>query len=183
MTSAADAAVCVRKGGVIAHATEGVWGLACDPFNPSAVERVLTIKGRDADKGLVLIAARADYFAPAFAGIPADVQDRVLASWPGHITWLLPGDEYPQQVKGQHSTIACRVPDHAQARDIALAFGGAMVSTSLNQAGEPPVLEYEQAFQLFADRVDLVVPGQTQGYTGASAIFGLDGKVIRAATA
>ena len=54
-------------------------------------------------------------------------------------------------------------------------------STSLNRAGEPPVLEYSQAKALFQSEVDLVLPGQTAGYTGASAIIDLDGTVIREA--
>ncbi len=37
------AARCLRRGGVVAHATEGVWGLACDPFNATAVGRLVTL--------------------------------------------------------------------------------------------------------------------------------------------
>ena len=55
MTDVVNAAVCLKAGGVIAHATEGVWGLACDPFNRKAVDRILTIKGREAAKGMLLI--------------------------------------------------------------------------------------------------------------------------------
>ena len=105
-----------------------------------------------------------------------------MASWPGHVTWLLPGDAYSQCIKGQHSTVACRVPDHAQAREIAAAFGGPMVSTSLNRAGESPVQDYERAQAQFLELVDMVVPGQTSGYAGASAILDINGAVIRGAS-
>ena len=170
-----NAAVCLKAGGVIAHATEGVWGLACDPFNRKAVDRILTIKGREAAKGMLLIGASSDTFDNTLAAMEPDLRARVEASWPGHVTWLLPGDAYPQSIRGQHQTVACRVPDHTQAREIAAAFGGSLVSTSLNRAGEPPVLQYSQAKALFHREVDLVVPGQTAGYTGASAIIDLDG--------
>ena len=53
---------------------------------------------------------------------------------------------------------------------------------TLNRAGELPVLQYAQALALFDTDVDLVVPGQTAGYTGASAIIGLDGTVVREAS-
>lgn len=178
----AEAAVCLQLGGVIAHATEGVWGLACDPNNTRAVERILAIKGREAAKGMLLIGACATAFDEALAALAEPVRAQVLASWPGHVTWLLPGLAYPQTVKGGHSTIACRVPDHHQARQIAAAFGGPMVSTSLNRAGGMPVLSFVQATDEFACEVDLVVPGQTSGYTGASAIINLDGTVVREAS-
>lgn len=182
MTTPADAAACLRAGGIIAHATEGVWGLACDPNNELAVQRILAIKGRDAEKGLLLIGAASPAFALALEEMPPTLVNRVEASWPGHVTWLLPGSEYPSSIKGQHATIACRVPDHEQARQICAAFGGPIVSTSLNRAGEAPVTKHAQAIELFGHLVDLVVPGETAGYLGPSAIYGLDGTVIRAAS-
>lgn len=181
MTDVDNAAACLKAGGVIAHATEGVWGLACDPFNPMAVDRILSIKGREAAKGMLLIGAASHAFAEALIDMDPDLRARVEASWPGHVTWLLPGEAYPQSIRGQHPTVACRVPDHSQAREIAAAFGGPLVSTSLNRAGETPVRQYAQAQAQFGTEVDLVVPGQTAGYTGASAIIDLDGTVIREA--
>jgi len=177
-----SAAACLRSGGVIAHATEGVWGLACDPHNDEAIERILAIKGRESAKGLLLIASATADFDAALQELAPKVRAQVMASWPGHVTWLLPGDAYSQFIKGQHSNVACRVPDHAQAREIAAAFGGPMVSTSLNRAGEPPVQDYERALAQFLELVDMVVPGQTSGYAGASAILDISGAVIRGAS-
>lgn len=179
MTPIDDAVTCLLAGGVIAHATEGVWGLACDPNNLTAVHRIIALKGRDAEKGLLLIGASADAFALALEAIEPEFRARVVGSWPGHVTWLLPGDEYPQTVRGKHKTVACRVPDHAQARLIAGSFGGCLVSTSLNRAGEPPVTDYTQALETFGELVDFTVPGETSGYSGPSAIYQLDGSIVR----
>ena len=46
------AAGVILSGGVILHATEGVWGLACDPFSEAAVRRISSMKRRQA--GIVL---------------------------------------------------------------------------------------------------------------------------------
>ena len=43
-----------ERGGIIAYPTEGVWGLGCDPFNQKAVERLLRLKSRPWQKGLIL---------------------------------------------------------------------------------------------------------------------------------
>src|SRR3546814_11699547 len=53
----AEAAATLHAGGVIAYPTEAVWGLGCDPFDEAAVLRVLAIKQRPVDKGLILVAA------------------------------------------------------------------------------------------------------------------------------
>ena len=182
MSDIKNAAACLRSGGVIAHATEGVWGLACDPYNNEAIERILVIKGREASKGLLLIASTATEFEVALRELRPKVRAKVIASWPGHVTWLLPGDAYPQRVKGKHSTVACRVPDHEQAREIAAVFGAPIASTSLNRAGEPPVQDHEQARAQFFELVDMVVPGQTSGFIGASAILDVNGSIIREAS-
>ena len=60
MTDALDLAAAVgrlRAGAVIAYPTEGVWGLGCDPFDEAAVHRLLAIKQRPVEKGMILIAA------------------------------------------------------------------------------------------------------------------------------
>ena len=86
-----NAAACLQSGGVIAHATEGVWGLACDPYNDDAVRRVLAIKGREAAKGMLLIGGGPTDFQAALEELTPKIMAQVLASWPGHVTWLLPG--------------------------------------------------------------------------------------------
>ena len=49
-----QAARIVREGGVIAYPTEAVWGLGCDPWNEAAVMRLLALKRRPVQKGLIL---------------------------------------------------------------------------------------------------------------------------------
>ncbi|MGB0996727.1 MAG: L-threonylcarbamoyladenylate synthase [Pseudomonadales bacterium] len=173
------AARALLQGGVIAHATEGVWGLAADPSNRDALLRILTLKQRAADKGLLLLAAHADEFAAALAPLDFQIRQRVQSSWPGHVTWVLPNSGYNDLVTGGRNTVACRVPDHEQARQLAEAFGGPIVSTSLNRAGEEPVLDYEQAQAQFGDELDFVLPGQTAGATGPSKIVQVDGTALR----
>jgi L-threonylcarbamoyladenylate synthase len=170
----------VREGGVIVHATEGVWGFACDPANEDAVRRVLSIKGRQADKGLIVIGASADDFAQQLAKVDQTHRNRVTESWPGRHTWILPDSEYPDWVTGGHGTLACRVPDHDQARAIAASVGRPIVSTSANRSGEAPVITQEEATCQFAGCVDLIVPGEVGTASGPSVLHGLDGQVLRA---
>src|SRR6218665_315978 len=87
-----EAAIRLKSGGVIAYPTEAVWGLGCDPFDETAVMRLLAIKQRPVDKGLILIAADLAQLQPLL-DLPAMPETRlaeVLASWPGPHTWVLP---------------------------------------------------------------------------------------------
>ena len=91
------------------------------------------------------------------------------------MTWILPDTEYPSWVGGGRATVACRVPDHDQARSIAEKMGRPIVSTSLNLAGEPPLKTYADAVAQFAQWVDLVLPGEIGSAQGPSKILQLEG--------
>ena len=161
------AAAIVRRGGVIAHATEGVWGLACDPFDHGAIERLLAIKDRDVAQGLIVAGADADTFD---AELDAARRDEVVASWPGATTWIVPNVRFSAHVTGERKTVAIRVPGHEQARSIVAASGGLLISTSANLSGQPSAMTFAEAEASVGRKVDWVVPGATAGRGAASRI-------------
>lgn len=166
-------------GGVVLHATESVWGLACDPMNHHAVARLLAIKQRDVGKGLLLIGAAQETFAPQLAALTEQQRERVAQSWPGGVSWLLPNTQYPAWVTGQHSAVGVRVPGHAQARALCAAFDGPLVSTSANLSGHPAPKGVWQARRAMGQRVDYVLPGCVGGAANPSQILSLRGKQLR----
>ena len=44
--SLAEAAEIIRNGGLVVVPTDTVYGVACDPFNAKAIDRIYEIKGR-----------------------------------------------------------------------------------------------------------------------------------------
>ena len=169
----------IRAGGIVAHATEGVWGLACRPDCDSAIEKILKIKGRDDGKGFLLLGSTVEHFMGHISQLEPALVKKVIESWPGHITWVLPNTGFSKLVTGGRSTVACRVPDHNQARELCAEYGGPLISTSLNLSGQAPIISYEKALAEFSGEVDFILPGQISGYDGPSAIFGLDGVRLR----
>lgn len=153
----ARAAAVLRAGGVIAYATEGCFGLGCDPFNPQAVHRLLRIKRRAAAKGVILIAAESAQLAPFVASIPPPV----LATWPGPHTWLCEAaSTAPPWIRGRHPRIAVRVTAHRQAAALCRAADMAIVSTSANRAGEVPARSYREVLHRLGRELDYVLPGR-----------------------
>ncbi len=164
----------------MAHAAEGVWGLACDPFDCQAVGRTLALKGRRPDKGFILIGADADCFAPELELLTVAERRMVEASWPGPVSWILPNRRFPAWITGgQSATIAVRVPGHPQARTLCALFGGPLVSTSANPSGHPPTTDALRVRRWFQSRIDYLVPGQTQGRRGPSQLRTLAGELLR----
>ena len=165
------AACVLRRGGVVAHASEGVWGLACDPFSRAAVAKVLAVKGRDAAKGLIVVAAEAAQFGVELAALQAATAQRMRASWPGAITWVVANQRFPEWITGGRSTVAIRVPDHAQARALAACFGGPIVSTSANRAGEPPARTAAEVEAALGGKIDHLLLGTIGEREGPSRII------------
>ncbi|MGN6512623.1 MAG: L-threonylcarbamoyladenylate synthase [Lysobacteraceae bacterium] len=171
--SPADAAVRLRQGGVIAYPTEAVWGLGCDPFDEAAVLRLLAIKQRPVDKGLILVAGTLDQFDALldWERLPTDRREAVHASWPGPHTWIVPATgRVPPWITGAHAGVAVRVSAHPVVAALCAAFGGPLVSTSANLAGAPPAFSRAALEPAVVALCDGVCEGETGGLSAPTAI-------------
>lgn len=179
-----EAATVLNAGGVIAYPTEGVWGLGCDPFNEAAVQRLLEIKQRPVEKGMILIAASLAQLADVLdlEALPAERLRAVQASWPGPNTWVMPArPRAPRWITGAHDSIAVRVTDHATVRTLCTIFGGPLVSTSANLTGEPAVRHRAELDPHLLQRIDGVCEGQTGGLEKPTSIRdAISGEQLRA---
>jgi len=172
----------LRAGGVIAYPTEAVYGLGCDPFVESAVVRVLALKRRALDRGLILIAADVEQLRPLLLPQPQTIMAPVLDSWPGPSTWLLPAAPgVPVWITGGRDCIAVRVTGHPLASRLARAFGAPLVSTSANRTRRPAARTALKARRTFGAEVDYYLSGATGGAARPSAIRDArDGRLLRA---
>jgi len=179
------AAAAIRAGGLVAYPTEGVWGLGCDPADEDALRRLIALKGRDAGKGLILLAADIGQLSPWIAPLDAATQARLDATWPGPVTWIVRAAERcPALLTGGRDTIAVRVTAHPPARELALAAATALVSTSANPGGEPPLADAAAVRERFGNELAAVVDGPLGGLAGPTEIRdAATGDVIRPAAA
>ena len=82
----------LQQGEVIAYPTEGVFGVGCDPDNPKAIQKLLDLKQRPVEKGLILIAASYEQLLPYIdeSQLTPEQLATVHATWPGPYTWIMP---------------------------------------------------------------------------------------------
>lgn len=156
-----DTAHALHTGGIVAYPTESVWGLGCSPFDEAAVKKLLALKKRSVDKGLILVASDISQLAPLLRPL-RDSQLYTLAdSWPGPITWLVIDAEQmiPSWIKGQYQTVALRVSAHPVVQGLCRAYGGPIVSTSANPQGCQPATSQWQVRRYFGNQLDAIAPG------------------------
>ncbi|MFT3929087.1 MAG: L-threonylcarbamoyladenylate synthase [Spongiibacteraceae bacterium] len=171
----------LRRGGVIAYPTEGVWGLGCNPFDPDAVAKVLELKQREVSKGLILIAATIEQCESFLRAATPAQRSALERSWPGPQTWVVPhGGTLPDWVTGFKSTVALRVSAHPLVAALCRAYGGPIVSTSANPSGREPARNSLQVRHYFSDRLDYILPGKLGGQLGPTPIRDLvSGQLLR----
>ncbi len=171
----------LKSGGVIAYPTEAVFGLGCDPTDQNAIERILELKKRDANKGFIIIAASFEQLKKYVEDVPEENLQNILKTWPGPFTWIFPAKQTVSKLLiGSHNTVAVRVTNHPIAKQLCLNFGGAIVSTSANISKEQPARNVETLHQYFEDRLDGIVEGQLGGLTQPTEIRdAVTNKIIR----
>ena len=150
----------VKSQGVIAYPTEGVWGLGCDPFSRSAVSKILDLKKRSVDRGLLLVATDIGQFEPFLEGLERKYHEELDRDWPGPITYLVPDNgSAPRWVVGKHKTLGLRVSDHSLIKTLC-ALTGPLVSTSANISGLPAIKSADEIEEVFDQEIDYVLDGE-----------------------
>ena len=155
----------LQQGGVIAYPTEAVYGLGCDPKNLSAVKKILELKKRQKEKGLILVAANFEQLKPYLQPLDKNTEKKLLDSWSDSekaITWLVPVKaDVSEYLKGQFDTLAVRVSHHPVVKELSEKFGGAIVSTSANISNQEATRTAEQVNQIFETKIDFILEGET----------------------
>jgi L-threonylcarbamoyladenylate synthase len=170
----------IDAGRVVALPTDTLYGLAADPFRPDAVERVFHVKGRAADRALLLIAAdRAQvvrYVGPLHA-----LADRLAnAFWPGPLTLLVPAPPtLADAVSGGTGLIGVRVPAHAVARGLCRACDRPLTATSANVSGQPAPADASDVERQLGDAIDLLLDAGPAPGGEASTIVDVTGSSVR----
>jgi len=156
----AAAAECIRSGGVVVYPTETVYGIGADPRNIAAVERVISLKGREATKGIILLVRGEAGLGDLVQNVSDDALILMRAFWPGPLTLVFsarPG--LPPSLLPPEGTAALRASDCPVCVELLDRVDGPITSTSANRSGHPPALSADQALDTIGADVDLILDG------------------------
>ena len=171
----------IKQGGLLVYPTEGVYGIGCDYRSQAAVERLLQLKQRPVEKGLILAASHVQQVLPLICPNNGDELARALKTWPGHNTWVFEASaEVPDWIRGAHSTLAVRVSAHPVIKQLCDGFGHAIVSTSANVTTHESVNDLQHIMGVFGAQVDYYLDLPLGGQTKPSQIRNAaDGSTLR----
>ena len=146
----------IAGGGVAVFPSDGVYGLACDPLDAGAINRIHRLKGRDDGKPAAVM-----YFSPlAMRELVAELGPRAAAAvsalLPGPVTLVVknPGHRYPLACREDVRMLGVRLIGGPLAGTMCPVF-----QTSANLSGEPPPASFAAVSDAILDRVDLAIDG------------------------
>ncbi|MFT4711794.1 MAG: L-threonylcarbamoyladenylate synthase [Candidatus Azotimanducaceae bacterium] len=156
---------------VIAYPTEGVWGLGCLPESESATMKLLALKNRPWQKGLILLCSDIEQLAPYVDLTENEMQTLVRSSGKGVTYLVTKKGRVPHWISGEHDQVAVRITGHPTVKGICESVGQPIVSTSANLSGKPTAKNRFEVIRYFGEQIDYIVPGQLGGSLGPSKII------------
>jgi L-threonylcarbamoyladenylate synthase len=154
----AAAADVIREGGVVVIPTRHLYGLAADALNPAALARVYAIKGRPADKPLlILVKSRSDL--PALVKtVPEEARRLMDRFWPGRLTLVFVAREVlPSVLTGGTGKVGIRRPAHPVGRALLDRLSRPVTATSANLSEQAGCHRLDALAPALWSAVDLVL--------------------------
>lgn len=148
----------LQEGGVCILPTDTIYGLHCRADCPEAVETIQSLKGRERDKPLVVLTSGLSWLDDHGFTLPPAALILAQRFWPGPLTLVLPvPEDFPSAVTGGQSTVAVRHPGFPPLGKILEFTEIPLASTSVNAAGEPPLLSPSSIIQEWNGKVHAIL--------------------------
>lgn len=175
-----EAALVVKRGGLVVYPTDTVYGLGCDPFNIDAVERLINAKG-GRNKPLPIL-ARSTGDVERVAELSEKAKELAERYWPGPLTLILQRKDLPDIVTLHSATVGVRIPKNKVALTLLRLSGGLLVGTSANRGGARPPSTASEAHEQLKNEVDVILDGGATELKVSSTVLDLTSekpKVLR----
>lgn len=164
----------VRKGHVLGMPTDTFYGLAADPYNLRAVERIYQIKGRAKHKPLSLLVENVEMAEDLARLLPDEFYELTRKYWPGPLTVIVrAGTRVPLKVTASTGNVAIRVPAATVPLAVIKAAGVPVTATSANLSGAPECTSAEAVRDQLGARLSIIVDGGPSPRSVASTIVDL----------
>lgn len=176
----AEAAAILRAGGLVAFATETVYGLGADATNPDAVARIFVAKGRPATNPLIVHADGVRAAQPLVAAWTTRAHLLAERFWPGPLTLVLPhSGRIPAIVTAGQATVGIRVPEPGVARRLIHLAGCPVAAPSANRSTGVSPTRAEHVRDDLDGKVDLILDSGPTRVGIESTVLDLSGPVPR----
>jgi L-threonylcarbamoyladenylate synthase len=170
----------IRAGQVLGMPTDTFYGLAADPYNLRAVDRVYEIKSRSRHKPLSLLIESIDQAEEMAQPLPDEFYALARRFWPGPLTMIVKASSrLPLKVTANTGNVALRIPNSAIPLAVVQAAQIPITATSANLSGESECTTAKAVCDQLQDRISIILDGGTSPREVASTIVDLTDEEAR----
>ncbi|MEK7518223.1 MAG: L-threonylcarbamoyladenylate synthase [Patescibacteria group bacterium] len=152
----------LKRGGIVIFPTDTVYGIGCRMDASESVKRIFDIKRRNYHKPLLALVDSME-MAEEYVSIPKKVREKVLnVYWPGGLTVILKCNlrKVPMIVRSGADTLAVRLPNHDDIRNIIKQVGVPILATSANFSGDTTPYSISEINKELLSKADFVLGGE-----------------------
>ena len=176
ITSAVGA---LKAGRLVVMPTDTVYGIGADAFDSTAVDALLSAKGRGRDMPVGVLVGSWHTIEGLVYGMPDGARDLVRAFWPGALSLVVvQAPSLRWDLGDAHGTVMLRMPLHPVAIEL-LREVGPMAVSSANVSGQPAAVDADEARRQLGDLVDTYLDAGPSAQQAASTILDLSGNTPR----
>ena len=147
----------LKKGKIILYPTDTIWGIGCDATNSKAIQQIYKLKGRNENKGMIVLIDDVDKLEEYLDEVPPIAYD-LIAHSKSPLTIVYPGAKnISKSIIADDGTIAIRVVKGKYSGAVIKQFGKPIVSTSANFSDQPTANIFDQIEDGIKEGVDHVV--------------------------
>jgi 5-(carboxyamino)imidazole ribonucleotide mutase len=160
-------------GGIIALPTDTVYGLAVDATNPAAVQKLIELKGREAQKPFAVLIDSMKMFEMLVTKMPEGVEELIDAYWPGALTLIARKRKAALKAVSPDESLGVRMPNNLVALGVINMLARPIAATSANFSGEPPARTADGIVKQFGTAIDMVLDAGPDSDLGASTVLNI----------
>jgi L-threonylcarbamoyladenylate synthase len=174
------AAQVLSSGGLVAFATETVYGLGAIATQPAAVARIFAVKGRPAVNPLIVHVAGCEQARLCAWEWPERAARLAARFWPGPLTLVVRRTAViPDLVTAGKDTVALRAPASAVARGLIERVRQPIAAPSANRSNRLSPTRAEHVLADLDGRIDLVIDSGPTTLGLESTVLDLTGELPR----
>lgn len=148
----------VNQGQLLALPTETFYALAAHPYKEEALAALASLKGRTAEKPLLLLISGQEMLFQVVAELPEVAPALMERFWPGPLTLIFPARPgLSRYLTGDTGGVGVRWPRQEVTCRLIAALGHPVTGTSANRAGEPPLTRAEEVARELGEELALIL--------------------------
>jgi L-threonylcarbamoyladenylate synthase len=166
------AADSILSGGVVAIPTESFYGLAVNPTDIKAIDRLFEVKKRRGDQPILILIPSVAHLDQYVIHVPEIARQLTHEFWPGGLTLIFEAKPHlPQALTAGTGKIGVRLSSHPIPTALAQTVDGPITGTSANISGQPACSRAKEVLQNLGEKVDLILDGgETAGGKGSTVL-------------